>query len=207
MGRTHSIPDTKGNNITRTVLHIDTSARRSASTSRDLSAQIVDRLAPETVLRRDLADALPLIDDNWIGANFTPEDQRTDAQRAQMALSDDLVAELKAADTVVIGLPIYNFSVPATLKAWIDMVARVGVTFRYTEAGPEGLLTGKCAILAVTSGGTPVGSEIDFATGYLRHVLGFIGITDIEIVAADRMNVDADAALKAANDALAQIAA
>ena len=193
--------------MTRTVLHIDTSARRSASTSRDLSAKIVDRLAADTVLRRDLADALPLIDESWIGANFTPEDQRTEAQRAQMALSDDLVAELKAADILVIGLPIYNFSVPATLKAWIDMVARVGVTFRYTEAGPEGLLTGKRAILAVTSGGTPVGSEIDFATGYLRHVLGFIGITDIEIVAADRMNVDADAALKAANEALAKIAA
>lgn len=193
--------------MTRTVLHIDTSARRSASTSRNLSAQIIDKLAPETVLRRDLADALPLIDESWIGANFTPEDQRTDAQRAQMALSDELVAELKAADTLVIGLPIYNFSVPATLKAWIDMVARVGVTFRYTEAGPEGLLTGKRAVLAVTSGGTPVGSEIDFATGYLRHVLGFIGITEIEIVAADRMNVDADAALKAANDALAKIAA
>jgi len=193
--------------MTRTLLHIDTSARRSGSTSRDLSAQIVDRLAPETVLRRDLADALPLIDETWIGANFTPEDQRSDAQRAQMALSDELVAELKAADTLVIGLPIYNFSVPATLKAWIDMVARVGVTFRYSEAGPEGLLTGKRAILAVTSGGTPVGSEIDFATGYLRHVLGFIGITEIEIVAADRMNVDADAALKAANNALAKIAA
>lgn len=193
--------------MTRTVLHIDTSARRSASTSRDLSAKIIDKLAPETVLRRDLADALPLIDESWIGANFTPEDQRDDAQRAQMALSDELVEELKAADTVVIGLPIYNFSVPATLKAWIDMVARVGVTFRYTEAGPEGLLTGKRAVLAVTSGGTPVGSEIDFATGYLRHVLGFIGITDIEIVAADRMSVDADAALKAANDALAKIAA
>ncbi|MDF1718577.1 MAG: NAD(P)H-dependent oxidoreductase [Antarcticimicrobium sp.] len=193
--------------MTRTLLHIDTSARRSGSTSRDLSAQIVDRLAPDTVLRRDLADALPLIDETWIGANFTPEDQRDDAQRAQMALSDELVAELKAADTLVIGLPIYNFSMPATLKAWIDMVARVGVTFRYSEAGPEGLLKGKRAVLAVASGGTQVGSEIDFATGYLRHVLGFIGITEIEIVAADRMNVDADAALKAANNALAKIAA
>lgn len=193
--------------MTQTVLHIDTSARRSASTSRDLSAQIVERLAPGRVLRRDLADPLPLIDERWIAANFTPEAQRDESQRAEMALSDDLVQELKAADTVVIGLPIYNFSVPATLKAWIDLVARAGITFRYTEAGPEGLLTGKRAILAVTSGGTPVGSEIDFATGYLRHVLGFIGITDVQIVAADRMNVDPDAALKAADAALAQVAA
>ena len=193
--------------MTRTLLHIDTSARRSGSTSRDLSAQIVDRLAPDTVLRRDLANALPLIDETWIGANFTPEDQRDDAQRAQMALSDELVAELKAADTLAIGLPIYNYSVPATLKAWIDMVARVGVTFRYSEVSPEGLLKGKRAVLAVTSGGTPVGSEIDFATGYLSHVLGFIGITDVEIVAADRMSVDADVALKAVNNALAKIAA
>ncbi len=193
--------------MTQTVLHIDTSARRSASTSRDLSAQIVERLAPGRVLRRDLADPLPLIDERWIAANFTPEAQRDEGQRAEMALSDDLVQELKAADTLVIGLPIYNFSVPATLKAWIDLVARAGITFRYTEAGPEGLLTGKRAILAVTSGGTPVGSEIDFATGYLRHVLGFIGITDVQIVAADRMNVDPDAALKAADAALAQVAA
>lgn len=193
--------------MTRTVLHIDTSARRDGSTSRDLSARILARLAPETVLRRDLAEPLPLIDEDWIGANFTPEDQRDDAQRAQLALSDELVAELKAADTVVIGLPIYNFSVPARLKAWIDLVARAGVTFRYTAEGPEGLLKGKRAILAVASGGTQVGSEIDFATGYLRHVLGFVGITDVQIVAADRLAVDADAALKAANDALGRIAA
>jgi len=193
--------------MTRTVLHIDTSARRDGSTSRDLSARILARLAPETVLRRDLAEPLPLIDEDWIGANFTPEDQRDDAQRAQLALSDELVAELKAADTVVIGLPIYNFSVPARLKAWIDLVARAGVTFRYTAEGPEGLLKGKRAILAVASGGTQVGSEIDFATGYLRHVLGFVGITDVQIVVADRLAVDADAALKAANDALGRIAA
>ncbi len=90
------------------------------------------------MLRRDLADALPLIDESWIGANFTPEDQRTDAQRAQMALSDELVEELKAADTVVIGLPIYNFSVPATLKAWIDMVARVASPSAIPRPGPRG---------------------------------------------------------------------
>ena len=92
----------------------------------------------------------------------------------------------------MIGLPIYNFGVPAALKAWVDLVARAGVTFRYTEAGPQGLLTAKRAIVAVASGGTEAGSEIDFATGYIRHVLGFIGITDVSFVTADRLMIDAD---------------
>ncbi len=88
---------------------------------------------------------------------------------------------MQAADTLVIGLPIYNFGVPAALKAWVDQVARAGVTFRYTETGPKGLLTGKRAIIAVASGGTEAGSDVDFATGYIRHVLGFIGITDVHL--------------------------
>ncbi|MEQ8367502.1 MAG: NAD(P)H-dependent oxidoreductase, partial [Roseicyclus sp.] len=132
-------------------------------------------------------------------ANFTPADARSDDQKAKLALSDDLVAELKAADTIVIGLPIYNFGVPAALKAWVDQVARAGVTFQYSEYGPKGLLDGKRAIVVVASGGTEAGSDIDFATGYIRHVLAFIGITEVDFVAADRMMIDADATLKSAN--------
>lgn len=190
-----------------TVLHIDSSARLTGSTSRDLSQRVVDKLNPETVIRRDLTSALPQIDENWVEANFTPADQRSQEQKDRLALSDELVQELLAADTIVIGAPIYNFSVPASLKAWVDLVARAGLTFKYTENGPQGLLEGKRAILAVASGGTKVGSEIDFGSGYLTHIMGFIGITDVEIVAADQLMVDADAALAAANAAVEQIAA
>ena len=112
--------------MTRTVLHIDSSARSEGSVSRDLSARIVSRLGAAQVIRRDLAAPLPLLDGAWVGANFTPADQRSDEQKQLLALSDSLVAELKQADTIVIGSPIYNFSVPSTLKAWIDLVARVG---------------------------------------------------------------------------------
>lgn len=190
-----------------TVLHIDSSARKTNSVSRDLSARIVDRLAPDTVIRRDLTQALPFVSEDWINANFTPADQRSAEQAEVLAVSDSIVAEVKAADTLVIGLPIYNFSVPASLKAWIDMVARAGLTFTYTENGPKGLLEGKRAIIVVASGGTKAGSEIDFATGYVRHIMGFIGITDVEFVIADQLMVDAESSMKAAEASLSQLAA
>ena len=193
--------------MSRTVLHIDASARTQNSITRELSAKVVDRLSPETVVRRDLAQPLPLISETWVNANFTPADDRDAEQRDVLSLSDTLVQELQDADTIVIGVPIYNFSVPAVLKAWIDQVARAGVTFQYTENGPKGLLEGKRAIIVVASGGTPVGSEIDFATGYLQHVLGFIGIHDIELVKADRTAVDLEAARAAANADVAELAA
>lgn len=193
--------------MTKTVLRIDASARHTGSESRALTQRIVDRLAPTTVITRDLAVAVPAIDGDWLNANWTPEDQRTDTQRETLALSDTLIAELKAADTIVIGAPIYNFGIPATLKTWVDLIARAGITFKYSETGPQGLLTGKRAIVAITSGGTQVGSEIDFASGYLRHVLGFIGITDVQFVAADQLMVDADASHAKAEAALQALAA
>ncbi|MEL0437824.1 FMN-dependent NADH-azoreductase [Phycobacter sp. K97] len=193
--------------MTKTVLHIDSSARREGSVSRDLTAQIVARLGADEVIRRDLATPLPLLDEAWIGANFTPADQRSDEQKQLLAQSDALVEELKAADTLVIGAPIYNFSVPAGLKAWIDLVARVGLTFAYSEEGPAGLLKGKRAIIAVASGGTEAGSAIDFATGYLRHMLGFMGITEVEIVAADTLAIDEGAALAKAKSQIEALAA
>lgn len=193
--------------MTSTVLHIDSSARTENSVTRSLSAEITGRLAPDTVIRRDLATPLPLLDEAWVGANFTPADQRSDEQKALLAQSDALIAELKQADTIVIGTPIYNFSVPSTLKAWIDLVARVGVTFNYTETGPVGLLEGKRAIIAVASGGTQAGSDIDFATTYLRHVLGFIGITDVELVAADQLSMDEEGSMQRAKSAIEALAA
>ncbi|WP_377193133.1 FMN-dependent NADH-azoreductase [Ruegeria meonggei] len=193
--------------MTRTILHIDASARREGSTSRDLSDRIVKHLEAGRIIRRDLAVPLPLLTEDWINANFTPADQRDAVQRDQLALSDELVAELQKADTIVIGLPIYNFSVPAAFKAWIDLVARVGLTFSYNEDGPKGLLEGKRAVLAIASGGTAVGSEVDFTTSYAKHVLGFIGIQDVDIVAADQMALDAEAALSNAHKAVSELAA
>lgn len=193
--------------MTNTILHIDASARLTDSTTRDLSGRVVQHLNPDRIIRRDLATPLPLLTQDWIAANFTPADQRDDQQREQLALSDALVHELQQADTVVIGLPIYNFSVPAAFKAWIDLVARAGVTFAYSENGPKGLLEGKRAILAVASGGTAVGSEIDFATTYARHVLGFIGIHDVEVIAADRMALDPETTLAGAHKAVGELAA
>lgn len=187
------------------ILRIDASARTTGSVSRDLNDRIIERFTAngETqVTTRDLANPLPLITETWIGANFTPADDRSPQQAETLALSDTLIDEIKAADVLVIGLPIYNFGVPAGLKAWVDLVARAGVTFKYSETGPKGLLTGKRAIVAVASGGTEMGSDIDFATGYIRHVLGFIGITDVVFVAADRLMIDAEATLASARAAV-----
>ena len=192
---------------TRNILRIDSSPRGAQSVSRDLADRVIQRLNSEVVVTRDVTGGLPVLSEDWIGANFTPADARTAEQRLQLALSDSLVAELESADTVVISLPVWNFGIPSALKAWVDLVARVGLTFHYTENGPVGLLNGKRAILAVASGGTKVGSEIDFATTYMRHVLGFIGITDVEIIAADAMAVDADTALANAAAGIDAIAA
>ena len=189
--------------MTKTVLRIDASARHDGSESRALTQRILDRLAPDEVINRDLAASLPAIDAEWLNANWTPEDQRSDAQRETLAL----IQEVKSADTIVIGAPIYNFGIPATLKTWVDQIARAGITFKYSESGPQGLMTGKRAIIAITSGGTQVGSDIDFASGYLRHVLGFVGITDVQFVAADQLAVDADASHAKADAALKALAA
>jgi FMN-dependent NADH-azoreductase len=176
------------------VLRLDSSARQDGSVSRQVADALIARLergeGPIDLRVRDLArDAPPFVDSQWVDANFTPPEERGEAQRAALAQSDVLVAELFAADVLVIGVPIYNFGVPAALKAWVDLVARARVTFRYTERGPVGLLRGKRAYLAVASGGTAVGSDMDFATGYLRHMLGFLGIEDVEVVAADQAMV------------------
>ncbi|ASP33809.1 FMN-dependent NADH-azoreductase [Labrenzia sp. VG12] len=177
-----------------TILQINASARKSGSVTRELSDTLVTRLlenAPDAkVISRDVSQGLPFLDEDWIGANFTDPNERQAEQRMKLALSDTLVGELRAADTIVIGAPIYNFSVPAALKAWIDLVARAKETFLYTDKGPVGLLSGKKAYVLVASGGTKLGSEIDFAGSYLKHVLGFIGISDVTFVAADQLMID-----------------
>ncbi|MBV7394967.1 FMN-dependent NADH-azoreductase [Mameliella sediminis] len=193
--------------MTNTVLRIDASARTEGSVSRELADKVIERLAPEKLISRDLVDTVPQIDGDWLGANFTPADQRTAAQSAKLALSDALIEEVKAADTLVIALPIYNFGVPSSLKAWVDMIARAGITFNYTENGPVGLLEGKRAIFTIASGGTEVDGPIDFATPWLRHVMSFIGITDVQMVRSDRQMVDAEASKARAEEDLAHLAA
>lgn len=178
----------------KTILQINASARMSGSVTRELTESLVTRLLEKSseakVISRDVSQGLPFLDEDWVAANFTDPAERSAEQRMKLALSDTLVSELRTADTIVIGSPIYNFSVPAALKAWVDLIARARETFRYTETGAEGLLKDKKAYVIVASGGTKVGSEIDFAATYLKHVLGFVGITDVTIVAADQLMKD-----------------
>lgn len=175
------------------VLRIDASSRYEGSVTRQLTDDFIRELQKHEqelqVISRDLArEPLPYIDEQWIGANFTPAEQRSQLQEAALLQSDRLVQELQEADILVLGVPMYNFNVPAALKAWIDLVARAGLTFRYTENGPLGLLKNKKAYLLLATGGTPIGSAIDFASDYLRHVLGFLGIDDVELISAQRLN-------------------
>jgi len=171
----------------KNILHIDASGRGKPSVSRQLSNEIVQKISSDQseITYRDVSQGLSFLDEVMIGAYYTQKGDRSEEQHRAIAVSDTIVEELKAADTVVIGMPIYNFSMPAGFKAWSDLAARVGETFTYTESGPVGLLEGKKVYVAVASGGTQVGSEIDFLTPWLRHFLGFIGIFDVEIVQAE----------------------
>lgn len=173
------------------ILHVDASQREHGSVSRGLSQALVEQLTAKfpggEVIRRDLAAGIPLVDAEWMAANETPDDQRTAAQREVLAPSDELVAELRDCHVWVIGTPVYNFSLPPVLKAWIDQICRARVTFAYSEAGPRGLLEDRKVFLAIASGGSKVGSPTEFLTPYLIHVLGFIGIQDVEIIAADQL--------------------
>jgi FMN-dependent NADH-azoreductase len=186
------------------VLHINSSARLGESNSRIIGQYLVDALG-EPVVSRDLAQhPLPPISAEDLIAVHGSADSQRPSLLAQLALSDRLIAELRDADTLVIGAPIYNFGIPASLKQWIDAVCRAGVSFKYTEQGPQGLLGVKRAFIVTASGGTPIGSEIDFASGYLEHICRFIGITEIfhidasgskgtpeEIIAQGKQQVDA----------------
>ncbi|AOZ68342.1 FMN-dependent NADH-azoreductase [Rhodobacter xanthinilyticus] len=187
------------------ILKIDSSIKGPASVTRKLTDEIVAKLGG-TVTERDTT-SIPLIDGTWIGAAYTPKDARTAEQNATLALSDELIAEIKAAEVIVIGAPIYNFGVTGPLKAWIDQICRVGETFQYTEAGPQGLVGAKRVIVAYASGGVPLGSAYDLATAYIKQVLGFIGITDVSFVAAEGVAVDEAAAVARAEAQIAALAA
>jgi FMN-dependent NADH-azoreductase len=181
------------------ILRLDASANPGQSGSRVLGDQLLERMThlyPEIKIReRDLNVGAEFIDSDWIAANFSAADNRDVVARQRLAYSDELIAELQWADHILLTTPMYNFGVPATLKAWIDQVCRAGVTFRYTADGPEGLLADKRADIVITTGGAPLESPVDFVSGYLRQVFAFIGITEINIIGADRTNMDNDESL------------
>ena len=178
------------------ILQINSSARREASHSTRLANRIVERLRdadPDATLTvRDLnRDPHPILDEIALGALFTPAEQRTPEQTARVALDDALITELQAADVVVLGVPMYNFGVPAPFKNWIDAISRAGVTFRYTANGPEGLLTGKTVYVALTRGGRYRNTPADTIVGYLQTVLPFLGMSDLHFVYAEGLALGA----------------
>ncbi len=193
------------------ILRVDSSARVEGSITRQLGDQLMaglqQRYPDLTVTRRDVALGVPFVNAAWVNANFTDPDARSESHQQTLAGSDTLVAEAMAADVWIIAAPIYNFGVPASLKAWVDQIARARLTFHYTEQGPQGLLGGKKVYILTATGGTEVGSEIDFATPWLKFVLGFLGITDIEVIAADRGMVRGDAARESAASRIDEVLA
>ena len=187
------------------ILRVDSSAKTENSESRRLTDRIIDGLKTNgkslNITVRDLNESLPQVNTAWIEANNTASDDQTDEHKKTLALSNTLVGEIEAADTLIIGVALYNFSITASLKLWIDLVCRARKTFAYVDGSPKGLMTGKKAIICFASGGTPFESNIDFASGYLRHILGFIGITDVTFISADKHFMD-DQSLINANAAV-----
>ncbi|MEO0443255.1 MAG: NAD(P)H-dependent oxidoreductase [Pseudomonadota bacterium] len=178
--------------MSRTVLKIDASARINGSLSRQITDYLHKSLGTD-VIERDLAKtSLPLLTESHIGAYFTAKDKRSAEQQQLLSISDQLIAELKAVNTLVIGAPIYNFSIPAALKAWIDLVCRAGETFVYTESGPKGLLNIDTAYIVVTAGGTPVAGDIDFNSPYLQQICGFMGVKQSHIIDVSGSKRDPD---------------
>ncbi len=199
----------------KTLLQLNSSIFSSGGQSSQLADQFVaawrDKHSDGQVIIRDLAnDPLPHLDAQQVSAFFTTPDARTSEQRALVKISDDLIDEVKQANVIVIGLPMYNFGIPSTLKAYFDQIARAGVTFRYTENGPVGLLTGKTVKVFATRGGAYVGTALDTQTAYVRNFLGFLGLTDVEFVYAENLNRNEalkEAALFEARQRLLELAA
>jgi len=175
------------------ILHLDSSARKDESVSRKLAKDLVNKLKKDNdqLVYRDISSNIPFVS-GIKGAGFIiPEEERTEQDKVLFKFSDELVDELLAADTIVISTPIYNFGPPAAAKAWFDLVARAGRTFKYEPTGPIGLIDGgKKVYLVVTSGGVPVSSPVDFCTPWFKQALNFLGISDIEIIDSSQLNIN-----------------
>ncbi|NDY81746.1 FMN-dependent NADH-azoreductase [Orrella sp. NBD-18] len=194
------------------ILQINTSARTAQSNSTQVANAVTARLLAKhpgsSVVVRDLAaNPHPVLDETALGALFTPADQRTAEQAARVALDDALIAQVQSVDTIVLGVPMYNFAISVQLKAWLDAIARAGVTFRYTDKGPEGLLKNKKVYVALARGGLYRDTPADSQVPYLKMILGFLGMTDVTFIYAEGLAMGPDSVTKAFADADAQIAA
>jgi FMN-dependent NADH-azoreductase len=194
------------------ILYVTSSSRGAQSYSNRVAQNVLDELRARSpgasVTVRDLArEPLPHIGDDFVAATRSPNGPQTDEQRALLARSDALVDELLAADLIVIAAPMINFTIPTNLKAWIDFVARAGRTFRYSEKGPEGLVTGKQVIVVAARGGvySGAGTALDFQLPYLKSVLGFLGMTDVEVLEVEGTAYGPEAAEKAVMAATAKL--
>ncbi len=188
------------------VLALKSSILGDYSQSNKLVEDFIKNVDQDKLTVRDLAaNPLPVLDFAVATALRATEDLSQE-QQSVVDLSDTLIEEVKAADTLVIAAPMYNFTIPTQLKNWIDLIARAGVTFKYTENGVQGLIEGKKAIVVTTRGGIHKDSPTDNVTPYLRTVLGFVGITDVEFVYAEALNMGEDAASKGISDAQSQLA-
>ncbi len=197
-------------------LLIVNSSPRSNSVSRRLTRHFSEewkaRHPDASVIERDLAaDALPFVTESWIQASYTPVTQRTTEQQQALAFSDALIEELMAADVIVLGVPMHNFSIPASLKAWFDLIVRAGRTFSYGDRGPRGLIPqGKQVVAVVSRGGVyDDGPALpsDFQVPYLRHILRFVGLDDVTVIAADKQASGMEAAQQSVDTAVQKLSA
>ncbi|WP_095067527.1 FMN-dependent NADH-azoreductase [Pseudomonas sp. Irchel 3A18] len=193
------------------VLVIESSARQQDSVSRQLTQQFISQWKNshpgDEITVRDLAiDPVPHLDATLLGGWMKPAEQRTALEQAALERSNLLTDELIAADVLVLAAPMYNFTIPSTLKAWFDHVLRAGVTFKYGETGPQGLLTNKHAYVLTARGGIYAGSNNDHQEPYLRQVLGFVGIHDVSFIHAEGLNMGGEFSEKGLNQAIARLA-
>lgn len=191
------------------IYQIDSSARKKGSTSRALAKKVLDKIKkPEDeVVYRDLDDEMLFVSGLTESGMKIDEKDQTEEHKKMFSLSDKLVSELKESDIVIISAPIYNYGPPATLKAWSDLAARVGETFRFKPDGRrEGLLKNKRAYLVITSGGTKLNSKEDFLTPWLKYILNFFGIEKVDVVSADQMALDYEKSIKEAEEQIHNLA-
>ncbi len=192
------------------LLRIDSSPRKNSSISRQLADILQEKIENEgnhiTISRDVYYDHLiKLGNEDSVTAYFTPLNQQTEIQREAVTASNTLATEFADADTYLFAVPMYNFGVTAGLKTYIDLIARAGISFKYTEKGPEGLLDGKKAYVIITTGGTKLGTELDFVSGYMTTFLNFVGITDIEFINSDQVMVSAEKILSDAKEEINEL--
>lgn len=193
------------------VLVIESSARQQGSVSRELTQQFIANWQAahpaDRIQVRDLAaEPVPHLDATLLGGWMTPTEQQSEAEKTALARSNQLTEELLAADVLVLAAPMYNFAIPSTLKAWLDHVLRAGVTFKYTETGPQGLLSGKRAFVLTARGGIYAGSGLDHQEPYLRQALAFIGIHEVQFIHAEGLNLGGEFSAKGLAQAKAKLA-